>query len=123
MEALVTEIIAALSPSALPLVVVVVAALYFYYKLRELEKDRSNTKQQRDDDSQQVHDTLLKHGFEITNLKGIVDLHKDKLESIDKQLGIVNQELCKLNLQVEHLATALEKQNEIMLQQIQEKKK
>ena len=73
--------------------------------------------------SQQVHDTLLKHGFEITNLKGIVDLHKDKLESIDKQLGIVNQELCKLNLQVEHLATALEKQNEIMLQQIQEKKK
>ena len=123
MEAIINTLIPALSPSALPLVVVVVAALYFYYKLRELEKDRSNTKQLRDNDSQEVHDTLLKHGFEITNLKGIVDLHKDKLESIDEQLSIVNQELCKLNLQVEHLANALEKQNEIMLQQLQESKK
>ena len=50
MEAIVNTLISTLSPSALPLVVVVVAALYFYYKLRELEKDRSNTKQQRDDD-------------------------------------------------------------------------
>ena len=118
METLVTQIIAAISPSALPLVVVAIAAIYFYYKFKSLEKDRTATKKNRDDDSQEIHDTLLKHSFELSNLKGIIDLHNDKLESIDKQLSIVNQELVKLNIQVENLTSALKEQNQIMLQQI-----
>lgn len=122
MEAIINNLISALSPAALPLVVVVVAAIYFYFKFKGIEQDRMNTKQQRDTDSQEVHDKLLTHDFKIANLQGIVDLHRDKLDSIDKQLAVVNQELVKLNLSVEHLGTALKEQNEIMKEQLKLKK-
>lgn len=122
MEAIINTVITALSPAALPLVVVVVAAIYFYFKFKGIEQDRMNTKQQRDTDSQEVHDKLLTHDFKIANLQGVVDLHRDKLDSIDKQLAVVNQELVKLNLSVEHLGAALKEQNEIMKEQLKLKK-
>ena len=68
----------------------------------------------RDEDSRQIHDTLLKHEFELNNLKSVADLHKSHLENIDLELQNVKIELVKLNSTVEHLAKALEKQNEIM---------
>lgn len=117
MEAL-TQVIASVPPSALPIVVVILGLAYLYFKFNKVEKDREATKQQRDTDSQEIHDKLLTHDFRISNLQGIVELHRDRLESIDKQLAIVNQELVKLNLQVEHLADALKEQNEIMKQQM-----
>lgn len=122
MEAIINTLITTLSPAALPLVVVVVAAIYFYFKFKGIEQDRMNTKQQRDTDSQEVHDKLLTHDFKIANLQGVVDLHRDKLDSIDKQLAVVNQELVKLNLSVEHLGAALKEQNEIMKEQLKLKK-
>lgn len=121
-ETLATSLISSISPAALPLVIVVVAAIYFYFKFKSIEQDRINTKQQRDTDSQELHDKLLTHDFKITNLQGIVDLHRDKLDSIDKQLAIVNQELVKLNLGVDHLSAALKEQNEIMKEQLKLKK-
>lgn len=118
----ISTLISAIPSGALPIVVVILGLAYLYFKFNKVEKDREVTKQQRDSDSQAIHDDILKLKFDVTNLQGIVNLHKDKLESIDKQLGLVNQELVKLNIQVEHLATALEKQNEIMLEQMKSKK-
>lgn len=118
----ITSLIAAIPPSALPIVVVIIGIAYLYFKFTKMEQDRNTTKVNRDADSQAIHDDILKLKFDVTNLQGIVNLHKDKLESIDKQLGLVNQELVKLNIQVEHLASALEKQNEIMLEQIKTNK-
>lgn len=114
MEGIVTQIVGALSPSALPVVVLCLGGLYLWFKFGRLEKDREETKNQRDNDSQEIHDKLLTHDFKISNLQGICDLHRDKLDSIDKQLSIVNQELVKLNLSVEHLSAALKEQNDIM---------
>ena len=122
MEQIITTLISTLSPSALPVVVLCLGGLYLYFKFKGIEHDRNTTKVNRDADSQAIHDDILKLKFDVTNLQGIVNLHKDKLESIDSQLGLVNQELVKLNIQVEHLATALEKQNEIMLEQMKTKK-
>lgn len=118
MENIVTTIISSLSPSALPIVICIIGIAYLWFKFGRVQKDREETKAERDKDSQVIHDKLLTHEFKIAELQGIVNLHKNKLDSIDKQLGIVNQELVKLNIQVEHLANALEKQNEIMMQQI-----
>lgn len=118
----ITSLIAAIPPSALPIVVVIIGIAYLYFKFSKMEQDRNTTKVNRDADSQAIHDDILKLKFDVTNLQGIVNLHKDKLESIDKQLGLVNQELVKLNIQVEHLASALEKQNEIMIEQMKSKK-
>lgn len=118
MEQIITSIITTLSPSALPIVIVIIGIAYLYFKFNKLEKDRDTTKSVRDNDSQEIHDKLLTHDFKLAELAGIVELHRDKLDSIDKQLTIVNTELVKLNVQVEHLAKALERQNEIMLTQI-----
>lgn len=113
MESIISSVISSLSPSALPIVVCVLGCVFIYFKIG---KDREITKTKRDQDSESIHDQLLRHEFKLTELSGIVNLHRDKLDSISKQLGIVNQELVKLNVQVEHLANALEKQNEIMLE-------
>lgn len=118
----ITSLIAAIPSGALPIVVVILGLAYLWFKFKGIEQDRNTTKVNRDADSQAIHDDLLKLKFDVTNLQGIVNLHKDKLESIDKQLALVNQELVKLNIQVEHLATALEKQNEIMIEQMKNKK-
>lgn len=115
MNEIISYIVSAIPSGALPIVVLLLGFAYLYFKFGKVEKDREATKTQRDRDSETIHDQLLRHEFKLTELGGIVNLHKDKLESIDKQLSIVNQELVKLNVQVEHLANALEKQNEIML--------
>lgn len=122
MEQIITSIVSALSPSALPVVVLCLGGLYLYFKFGRMEKDRQETKIQRDNDSQNIHDDILKLKFDVSNLQGIVELHRDKLDSIDKQLSIVNQELVKLNLSVEHLGAALKEQNEIMKEQLKLKK-
>lgn len=106
-----SQIIAAIPSNVLPLVVTVLGLFYIY---RKIENQRTETKTERDSDSQNIHDTLLKHDFRLTELSGIVNLHRDKLESIGKQLVIVNQELVKLNVQVDLLVKALEEQNRIM---------
>lgn len=118
MEQLITSIVSALSPSALPVVILCLGGLYLWFKFGRMEKDRQETKTARDNDSQNIHDDLLKLKFDVANLQGIVELHRDKLDSIDKQLSIVNQELVKLNIQVEQLTKALEHQNEIMMRQL-----
>ena len=123
MEHLITTLVSALSPSALPVVVLCLGGLYLWFKFGRMEKDRQETKAARDNDSQNLHDDILKLKFDVTNLKGIANLHRDKLDSIDKQLGLVNQELTKLNIQVEHLTAALERQNEIMMNTLKNKEK
>lgn len=118
MNNLITSLVSALNPSSIPLVLVCIVVVYLWFKFKDTEKDRSETKLQRDNDSQILHDDVLKLKFDVSNLNGIVELHKNKLESIDQQLAIVNQELVKLNVQVEHLVTALQQQNQIMMNQI-----
>lgn len=112
------SMVSSVDPHSLPLVVVIIAIAYLYFKFHKVETDRFETKQQRDTDSQNLHDDVLKLKFDVSNLNGIVDLHKNKLESIDQQLAIVNQELVKLNVQVEHLVSALEQQNQIMMKSL-----
>ena len=118
MNDIIQLLVSSISPSALPIVIVIIGIAYLYFKFNKLEKDRDTTKSDRNKDSQEIHDKLLTHDFKLAELAGIVELHRDKLDSIDKQLTIVNTELVKLNVQVEHLAKALERQNEIMLKQI-----
>lgn len=99
MEAL-TQVIAAIPASALPLVVVIVAIAYLFFKFKGTEKDRSETKAARDKDSQDIHDSILKLQFEMSNLKGVTDLHRETLEDLRKQMCIVVKELAELNCSI-----------------------
>lgn len=120
METVISAIVPTVPGAAWSVIVLVLGGLYIY---RKIDADRKVTKGERDRDSQEMHDTLLKHEFKLSELSGIVNLHRDKLDSIDKQLAIVNTELVKLNVQVEHMADALKEQNEIMRASLNERKK
>lgn len=99
MEAL-SQVLAAIPASALPIVVCIIAIAYLYFKFRGTEKDRAETKAIRDKDSQDMHDSLLKLQFEMVNLKGITDLHRETLEDLRKQMCIVVKELAELNCSI-----------------------
>ncbi len=107
MEAIINNLVSTLSPAALPLVVVIVAGIYFYFKFKSIEHDRMNTKQQRDSDSQEVHDTLMRHTFDISNLKGRIELHDTVLTDINKQINILNTNLAILTEKIDNLTNTL----------------
>lgn len=100
MEGIVTQIVGALSPSALPIVVLCLGGLYLWFRFGRIEKDREQTKVARDKDSQDMHDSILKLQFDVSSLKGISDLHRDTLEDLRKQMGIVVKELAELNCSI-----------------------
>lgn len=95
------SLIAAIPSGALPLVVTILGLAYLYFKFRTVEKDRAETKTQRDTDSQQIHDTLLKHSFEIANIKGQQDHHEELLEDLTKQVSILNTNIVKLQVTID----------------------
>lgn len=99
----ITSLIAAIPSGALPIVVVILGLAYLYFKFSKVEKDREVTKQQRDSDSQAIHDTLLKHSFQIDELKGRSVHHEEILDDLRKQVTILNENIVKLSVMIENL--------------------
>lgn len=106
METLVTTVLPFISPAALPLVIVVVACFYIY---RKIDNDRQKTKIERDADSQDLHDKILKMEFDVANMKGEVGHHKDVLEDLRNQVNLLNINIVKLTVSLESLVNNLEK--------------
>ena len=103
MEQLVTTLIGALSPSALPVVVLCLGGLYLYFKFKGMEHDRNTTKVNRDADSQAIHDDMLKLKFDVTNLQGIVNLHDTLLSDLSKQINILSTNIAILTEKIDNL--------------------
>lgn len=101
MEQIVTTIIGAISPSALPVVVLCLGGLYLWFKFGRMEKDRQETKTQRDNDSQNIHDDLLKLKFKVNELDGRTVHHADLLEDLREQVATLNSNISKLSVQIE----------------------
>ncbi len=69
---------------------------------------RNSTASKRDEDSQSIHDDILKLRFEVDSLKHS-DVHKEEiLEDLRNQLNILNTNLAKLSVTIE----GMEKRNE-----------
>lgn len=94
MEQMFNTLVSAIPETALPVVVVVIACFYIY---RKIKSERKETKTERDKDSQEIHDKLMKHDFEIANIKGMINLHGNKLEQIERELNCMNSQLSELN--------------------------
>lgn len=101
MEQIITTIIGALSPSALPVVVLCFGGLYLWFKFGRMEKDRQEIKNQRDNDSQNIHDDLLKLKFKVNELDGRTVHHADLLEDLREQVSTLNSNISKLSVQIE----------------------
>lgn len=109
MENVINAIIPYISSSALPLVIVVIAGIYFYFKFNNITKDRENTKNLRDADSQKIHDDILKLKFKVSELDGKAVKHETVIEDMRQQLSELNTNIVRLSVVVEELAKKLDK--------------
>lgn len=98
MESILTTMISAIPTAAIPIVFVVVACYYIYKKIGN---ERLVTKKQRDFDLQKIHDKILKHDFEISNLKGMTVHHADILDDLRKQITTLNESIIRLTVTIE----------------------
>ena len=101
MEQIVTTLISSLSPSSLPVVVLCLGGLYLWFKFGQIEKDRKETKVERDEDSQEIHDDILKLKFKVSELEGRTVHHADLLEDLREQVATLNSNISKLTVQLE----------------------
>lgn len=92
MEQVITQVIAAISPSALPIVVCVLGLGYIYWKINSQRKE---TKVKRDADYESLDKrvTLLEHDCEF--MKQQHALFGQKLDKILEELTNIKVELAK----------------------------
>lgn len=74
------------------------------YKIRN---ERMATKAERDDDSQQIHDTLLKHDFMISQLKDNQALTATVVDDLRDTCATLNTSIAKLDIGVANLTDAV----------------
>lgn len=109
MEGIITTVISAISPSALPIVICIIGIAYLYFKFGRVQKDREVTKAERDKDSQALHDDILKLKFKVSELDGKTVKHETVIEDMQQQLSELNTNIVRLSVVVEALAKKLDK--------------
>ena len=92
MEALIPQIIAAISPSALPIVVCVLGLGFIYWKINSQRKE-TKVKRDSDYDSLDKRVTLLEHDCDF--MKQQHALFGQKLDKILEELTNIKVELAK----------------------------
>ena len=92
MSDIVTAIVSAISPAALPIVVCVLGCCFIYLKIG---KDRKQTKEERDGQKDELDKrlTLVEHDVEF--MKEQNQLFSSKLDRILDELTAINVELAK----------------------------
>ena len=92
MSAILTEIVSAISPTALPIVVCVLGCCFIYLKIG---KDRKQTKTERDNQTDELDKrlTLVEHDVEF--MKEQNALFGQKLDRILEELTAIKVELAK----------------------------
>lgn len=73
--------------------VILVVALYLY-----INNQRKNTKDVRDKDSLEIHDKILKHDFDIANLKGQAVAHDNLINDLRDQIALLNTNIVRLSV-------------------------
>lgn len=92
MEQIITTVISAISPAALPIVVCVLGCVFIYLKIG---KDRKQTKTERDNISESFDLRLTICEHDITFMKEQNQVFADKLDRILDELTAIKVELAK----------------------------
>ena len=92
MEHIVTAIIAAISPAALPIVVCVLGCVFIYLKIG---KDRKQTKTERDNQTDELDKRLTLVEHDVDFMKEQNALFGQKLDKILEELTAIKVELAK----------------------------
>ena len=92
MEQIITTLVSALSPSALPIVVCVLGCVFIYFKIG---KERKNTKTERDNEKDELDKRLTLVEHDVAFMKEQHSLFADKLDRILDELTNIKVELAK----------------------------
>ena len=92
MEQIITTVISAISPAALPIVVCVLGCCFIYLKIG---KDRKQTKTERDNINEEFDLRLTLCEHDITFMKEQNQIFADKLDKILDELTAIKVELAK----------------------------
>lgn len=92
MEQIITSIVGALSPSALPIVVCVLGCVFIYLKI---QSQRKVTKSERDNINEEFDLRLTLCEHDITFMKEQNQIFADKLDRILSELTQIKVELAK----------------------------
>lgn len=92
MESLIPQIIAAISPTALPIVVCVCVCAFLYFKIG---RDRKQTKTERDNAHDDMDKRLALVEHDVQFMKEQNSLFADKLDRILDELCSIKIELAK----------------------------
>lgn len=104
MSELIAQIVPLVPVYAWPVILVVLGGLYIY---RKIDGQRKETKVTRDNDSLEIHDKLMKHDWEINQIKDD-NGHRDNLiEDLTKQVNILNTSIATTNIKLDTLIEAI----------------
>ena len=92
MTDIVTAIVSAISPAALPIVVCVLGCCFIYLKIG---KDRKQTKEERDNQKDELDKRLTLVEHDVTFMKEQNQLFSSKLDRILDELTAIKVELAK----------------------------
>lgn len=73
----------------------------------KVKADRKETKSLRDQDSQELHDRVLKHEFAISQLKDTQSLQATVVDDLRDQCSALNSNIVKLDTNVANLTEAI----------------
>lgn len=73
----------------------------------KMRAQRAETKEARDKDSQELHDTILRHGFDIAQLKDAQALTATVVDDLRDQCAALNSNIVKLDTNVANLTEAI----------------
>lgn len=92
------------------------AAITLYIKNRAdvtaIREERSVTKAQRDDDSQEMHDDILKLQFQSQQNKDNIGLLFQQLADSNKQISLLTQQLAQVLVKMDNVINTLEELKE-----------
>ena len=83
------------------------ALVKVYRDLLAVKASRNETKLARDADSQDLHDKVLKHGFQIQQLKDQQALTATVVDDLRDTCNTLNTNIVKLDVNVGNLAEAI----------------
>ena len=92
MEHIITVIVSAISPAALPLLVCVLGCVFIYLKIG---KDRKQTKEERDNQKDELDKRLTLVEHDVAFMKEQHQLFSSKLDRILDELTAIKVELAK----------------------------
>lgn len=100
MENVLTSLLPTLGGPAIAIIIVI----YLYLKIN---RDRKDTKLERDKDSIELHDKILKHDFELTSMKDQLAYHRTIQDDLAKQINILSESVAKFSVAVDNLTESI----------------